>query len=367
MSRKLEIKKNILYNLYIKKSLSTYKIARKFKCWNTTIGKRLKEYGIKLRNPKRALRPDRKFLRSLYIKEKLSTYVIAEKLKCNPGTVRKWLIIYRIPIRKKKFIKISKNYLENLYYKKRLSLKKIGKLQGFTAPGIFKTCRKFGMNLRTGPETSKYYLQRANFNNNKTSKAYLIGFRVGDLHVRQNYHLIKVGMGTTKKVQLKLFISLFKNYGKVYIGGQDKREAWHPEVYLNRSFNFLVPKYRKIPQWVCESKRYFLNFLAGYTDAEGNIGCYPRARFKLASYDYGILRDMGKYLKKYFQIFPTLNLEKNDRMIHNKDTLVLRINRMSSLLKILTLLKPLLKHKKRKNDLNIAIQNIKLRLNRNVN
>lgn len=107
----------------------------------------------------------------------------------------------------------------------------------------------------------------------------------------------------------------------------------------------------------------FLSFLAGYTDAEGNIGCYPRARFKITSYDYGILKDIVRGMKKYFGISPVLFLEKTDRITHNQDALSITVNEMRPLLRLLMILKPLLKHKNRKKCLNLAINNIKDRLN----
>lgn len=362
MTRKLEIDELVLKNLYLKQGLSTYQIAQKYNCWSTTISSHLKRYKIKIRNPKKALRPDRELLYDLYINKLLSPYKIAKQLDCSPSTIRNWIIEYNFYIRKKKLISISKKDLKRLYYDDRLSLNEIGKRFGYTASGLFGIFKKQGFILRTTSESSKYYSHRFNFNGSPTSRAYLIGFRIGDMHVRKNRHVIRVGFGTTKYDQVILFEELFNKFGHVYIGKKDKKGAWHPEVALNKSFTFLLPKHRKIPKWVFRSKKYFLSFLAGYSDAEANIGCYPRARFKIASYDYGILRDIGEGMKKYLKISPVFFLEKTNRKTHNQDALSVTINEMRALLKLLNILKPLLKHKNRLNCLNTTLENISDRL-----
>lgn len=362
MSVKINIPENNLRKLYISRDLSSARIAKIYKCERTAILNRLREYGIPVKQPKLALKPDKQALYNLYINKQLSPYSIAPILKCNPRTVRNWLLTYGFPIRKKNLIKISEKRLSDLYFGKRLSLKEMGHLLGYTPSGIFGVFRRYGVKLRNGSQSSKYHFLRFDFNGDNSQKAYMIGFRLGDLHVRRSGKIIKVGGGTTKLDQINLFKNLFSHYGVVYIGNQDKKGAWHPEVSLNQSFNFLLPKYERIPLSIRRSKTYFLNFLAGYTDAEGNIGCYPRGRLKITSYDYGILKDTGLCLKKFFGISPVYFLEKTDRVTHNKDALSLTLNSRGDLYKILTLLKPLLKHKKRKKNLLYALKNVKRRL-----
>jgi len=50
---KVDIPKEELKELYLKKKLTTYQIAKLYGCWNTTIGNKLKAFGIKRRNPKK--------------------------------------------------------------------------------------------------------------------------------------------------------------------------------------------------------------------------------------------------------------------------------------------------------------------------
>ena len=362
MSKRLEIDKATLVKLYIKQGFSAHQIARQFNCWNTTILSHLKIYNIPVRNPKLPLCPDKSTLFDFYINQKLSPYSIAPLLKCEASTVRNWLFKYKIPVRQKNLINISSKQLKHLYHDRRLSLSQIGEELGCSPPGILKFFRKYEIPTRSTSESSKYFLKRKNFNGNKNLIAYMIGFRLGDLHIRKAHEIIRVGGGTTKLNQIELFKNLFGPYGVVYVGNQDKRGAWHPEVSLNKSFNFLLPKHERIPLSICKQESSFLNFLAGYTDAEGNIGCYPRGRFKITSYDYGILKDTGLCLKKFFGISPVYFLEKTKRINHNKDALSLILNNRKDLYKILTLLKPLLRHKKRRRDLLYTLKNVKTRL-----
>lgn len=362
MSLRIKIDENDLRKLYIDRDLSSAEIADIYKCEKTAILNRLRQYRIPIKQPKLALRPDKRYLYNLYINKKLSPYSIAPILKCNPKTVRNWLVNYGFPIRKKNLIKISKKQLLNLYFNKRLSLKEIGDLFGYTPSGIFGVFKRYGVKLRNGSQSSKYHFLRFDFNENDSQKAYMIGFRLGDLHVRKSGEIIKVGGGTTKLDQVNLFKNLFRHYGVVYIGKQDKKGAWHPEVGLNKSFSFLLPKHQRIPALIRNSKKLFLHFLAGYTDAEGNIGCYPRGRLKIVSYDYGVLKDIGWCLNRFFKVSPVYFLEKTSRIKHNQDALSLILNSRKDLYKILTLLKPLLKHQKRKGDLLYALKNVKNRL-----
>jgi intein/homing endonuclease len=123
-------------------------------------------------------------------------------------------------------------------------------------------------------------------------KAYLIGFRLGDLNVRQHCLLIDIKTNTTKIDQINLFRKLFENYGHVYIK-EYKNNFVNMEVLLNQSFSFLISKKGDIEQWILNDNSYFLAFLAGYIDTEGNIGVYCK-RVRVGSYDKNLLRLIHK-------------------------------------------------------------------------
>ena len=138
---------------------------------------------------------------------------------------------------------------------------------------------------------------RKDFSGKLIEKAYIIGFRLGDLGVRKIYpnsKTITVASGSTIKEQIDLIDSLFKDYGKVRIktAKNSKINIW---VALNESFDFLLSK--EIPVWVERDKKLFLSFLAGFTDAEGNIGIYNKqAVFQMGNYNKKILLFINKNL-----------------------------------------------------------------------
>lgn len=117
-------------------------------------------------------------------------------------------------------------------------------------------------------------------------KAYLIGFRLGDLNVYKVHELVQVRCSTTLQAQVKLIDDLFKQYGNVHIW-KAKRGTFEIVSLLNQSFNFLLPKNDLIEEWIMISNHYFLSFLAGYSDAEGSY--YVRKPYyKFAKSGWGI-------------------------------------------------------------------------------
>lgn len=302
---------------------------------------------------------DYKTLYNLYINEQKSTYAIGEILNLDPKTIRYWLIKFKLPIRKKKIVKITKRKLSQLYLLNRKSIKQIADLYKCSAAGILKILRRHNIDTRNTSEAgTKNY--RRNFAGGRGFMAYLIGFRIGDFHVQYNGWSIRVSCGTTKKEQVNLINSLFRSFSSVYIGNQDKRGAWHVECRLNKSFHFLIKKHSKIPKWIMRSKSYFLKFLAGYTDAEGSIGIYGGgARFKILSYDKGVLLDIKRGLKKFFEISCLFYIEpKNAKRRMNQDAYRLQIGRKKDLVVIFRALRRLLRHDKRKNDLKVAYHRV---------
>ena len=227
--------------------------------------------------------------------------------------------------------------------------------------------KKFKIPRRTISETSTRH-PKNDFNGDIVEKSYLIGFRLGDLGIRKGFYLIKVGCGTTKLEQVQLIKSLFSQYGPFWISKKDKRGAFHIDFLLNLSFKFLLPKHNIIPKWILRNKKNFLNFLAGYTDAEGNIGfCGGRAKFRIRSYDKGILKDINDKLhklgiKSLFMLDRKSGIDKRG-VPQRKDSWGIVVNERESLLKLFTYLNPLLRHKKRKNDLLKGLESVIRRLN----
>lgn len=364
--RSILIERDHLKFLYCQKNLSLRDIAKIYNCDPGVISRNLYKLKLPVRSPIQEIKISKKRLQKLYIIEKLSTYKIAKIICCDPKTIYHKLKKYKISTRARKIIEIDKSTLENLYLKKRLSLAKIGEIYDCCPTAILKKMRKGDFPLRKSWETNEKY-KKTNFDGNPLIKAYLLGFRAGDLGVRRGSEItgsIKVGCNSTKNAQIKLIKSLFKNYGPVWISKPNEKEVRSIDILLNNSFSFLLPKEDKIDDWMLKKRNCLVAFSAGYIDAEGSIGIYDkRARFRLGSYDIGILRSIHQNFTK-LKIKSYLRLERKkgfvDKrgLIHNGDFWRITINEKDSLLCLFKEVGPYLRHADRVKAMRIAIKNI---------
>lgn len=202
-------------------------------------------------------------------------------------------------------------------------------------------------------------------------KAYLIGFRIGDLRVRkiwENSETIHVDCGTTIPEQISLIKNLFGRYGRIWMKKIKSRNdnCYQIETYLNDSFSFLLDK--KAPKWAFKNKETFFSFLAGFTDAEGTISIADnRAYYSLVNQDKELLVRIRNKLLYLRLIVPNLNLDSKKgsprvtskgTYYSNKDCWSLRVHRKYSLYTLLENLQPYLKHPKKVKNLKLAKANI---------
>ncbi len=258
---------------------------------------------------------------------------------------------------------IDEKILSNLYLEKRLSLKKIGNLYNMSASGILKRMRKLKLPTRNSWETNIIHAKKPFLGSNE-EKAYLIGFRIGDLGVRlssKQTKNIRVNSNTTKKEQAGLIRGLFENYSDVWISKPNNSGVISTSTILHSSFSFLLPKADLIEKWIKINKHYMSSFVAGYVDAEGSFGIYNnRARFRLGSYDRNILTDITGWLRG-FGINTLLYLERKQSEKLNHDFWRLTVNEGRSLIELYDLIYYRLKHDKRRRDFYKAKENIERR------
>ncbi len=282
---------------------------------------------------------------------------------------------FNIPLRPQhNKLTIPKKELFQLYAKQRLSSQKIAKIYKCAYSTIDSKIRKFGFPIRT-LANAHITTNRKPFSGNKIEKAYLLGLVFGDLRVRkiyQNSETIHIDCGSTKIDQIRLIESLFKKYGNVWISKPNKENKIQIECNVDLSFNFLLENNKgKMPQWILKKKEFFAAFLAGFTDAEGSIFISKgMAAYALANYNHSLLNQIYGYLN-YLNIDlrqPKIGKRKGVKVIYkgktyktNGDYWTLSINKKSSLIKLFNLIKPYLKHAKRKKDMKKAIANINKR------
>lgn len=179
----------------------------------------------------------------------------------------------------------------------------------------------------------------------------MIGFRLGDLNVYRRNQVIVVRGSTTKPAQAKLFTELFHDYGGLSTA-HAKRGTIEQYAFLDRSFDFLVPKKDCIPKWIEECSRCFLSFFAGYADAEGSymFNSKKRIGFEIQSYDKEIILHSWNLLSELGVWCPPPYISKprgykgSNGIKHNGDAWKLSISSKQSLWNFLSLIYPFSKH-----------------------
>lgn len=266
-------------------------------------------------------------------------------------------------------ISIPKRELKRLYYKEKKSKYKIGEIYNCSFKTVLNRMREFGMKpLSRSIIQSKY--KKKKFSGNNPEKAYIIGFRLGDLNIyktNNNSEVIVARCHTTQKDQLDLIKNVFKKYGQVTISKNSKNSSYQINCFLNDSFEFLLKKGTDVEKWITDDKNCSKSFAAGYVDAEGNIGVYDkRARFKIDSYDKEIIFWFYEwFLKNRIKCPDPIKIGRSGQVYekrlgykYNKDLWRIRVSEKNSLENLLILIDPYLKHKKRKSDLKKCLKNL---------
>lgn len=210
LDRGISINKNYLTKLYLKDRLTSTQIADFLNCHPSTVIGKLHQFGIPIKPPIEKIRISKQELQALYFRKKLSCNQIAKHFSCSIKTLRKRVKNYGIILRPNKKIIISKETLESLYIRKKLSLKEIGDIYNLVPAAVLKKMRKFQVPLHTSWEMNIIHPKKP-FNGSLEEKAYLIGFRLGDLGIRQKSkrtHSIAVNSSTTKPEQVTLMKEL---------------------------------------------------------------------------------------------------------------------------------------------------------------
>ncbi len=383
--KKINISKKKLKELYLEKKISCPKIAKIYRCNKNTIQQRLQEYGIKRRTRSEAnkvrhnLNIPKKELKRLYVEQEKSSNDIARIYSCSPSTVRRLLRECGLKVRTKSEarrllfnIHIPKKELKNLYLGKKLSSPKIARNHKCSPGFIRNRLREYKIPIRplqeALPLSNRPKHPQCNFNGNPEKKAYLMGFRQGDLHARvasKNSSTIFINVGSTKPELIKIVEQSFSPYGHIWKGKPTIKGIVYISCSLNRSFNFLLIKKDLIEGWILRSSKCFAAFLAGYTDAEGTFClCGDNAVFSIKSQDRNILYqirsklvDLGIFLRPP-QIARKEGTLDTRGTVSNKDIWAIFMHRKDSLLKLIDLLNPYLKHTDKQRRMKIVKNNV---------
>jgi predicted DNA-binding protein YlxM (UPF0122 family) len=383
---KIKLDKDKLEYLYIKEKLSISQIAKKFSLSKTPIHRMLHEYMIPVRTSKEAsikVSATRKQLTNWYLKDKFSMFQIAEKLGCTHSAIvyklRKFGIKSRGHLGLTKPIKLTKDGFEYLYYKRGLSLKKISNIAHCSESGLERRFKTYNLKSRT-TQNRTTRIKKFDFSGDLIEKAYLIGFRLGDLNIMKRVSVTQVRCSSSVYAQIRLIKQLFSKYSspkiRKFIDYKFNIPKWDIVFLVNKSFDFLIPKQDKIPNWIQRDKNLFFSFLAGYSDAEGSFLIRkgkPKNKIGFGIYEVGsqqknIIIQIWENLSKYnIQVsYPIISKKagytQSNGMRNNKDFWHLSTARKVSVWKLIQEIKPFIKHPNKIKQLNHVKQNVNLRL-----
>lgn len=326
---------------------------------------------------KKVINIPKRRLKNFYEKERLSIRKIAKIYNCGATSIQRELHKYNIHVRPSMSVRldIPKNRIKFLYEERRKTAAQLAKMYSCSFKTILNRFGEFNIKTRDISEAHIKYPKK-DFSGDPIEKAYLIGFRIGDLHVRKyekNGKIVSMESASTCSGQITLIRELFKKYGYVRVTPPNKNGIIRVQCALNPSFNFLLKKEDMIDPWILSKDKLFFAFLAGYIDAEGDIGIYSKntASLRIGTYDKNILSQIQiKLLNK--RISSTMNLDRpkgskinlprwdrsNKQYKTNHDFWRLAIYRKKALLRLFNRIAPYLRHPRMKNALLESRKNI---------
>jgi hypothetical protein len=313
----------------------------------------------------------------LYSEELLSAPDIATRLGCSVGTIYNRMAACGIQVRSMseaaqldRGLEISCAELHTLYVERELTFAEIAHQYQCNPVTIHKKLKACGIQARPSGG-AVYEYPKKDFDGNPDEKAYLIGFRLGDLHVEAGNWAIRVRCTSTHQEQIDLVQALFEKYGGIWISEPKARRGRGITAHLNRSFDFLLPNNDEIESWILNEDNLFAAFWAGYLDAEGSfIVSGKRAYFKVDSGDDGILRQAWSKLAGLGLEFPEPKLIRpagtwirQFELASHRDLWRLATEKKSTLLQLCDMVSPYLRHRTRIRNMKAVRDNVVFRSN----
>ena len=262
-----------------------------------------------------------------------------------------------------------------LYIDEGLSLNAVAARLGCSQTTI--TRRLIAAGVARREEGGVFRYTRTDFSGDIAEKAYLIGFRIGDLHVAKvGTSTILIKCTSTCREQIELFTLIFERYGHVYTDEASllghKRQSIAMEARLNLTFDFLLPKQDAVPEWILDSDEQFFAFLAGYIDAEGYFRTYfkpnqslPLSCLEIRSYDSVLLTQLGSGLNVRGIVCARARLRVRAGYTNgygvrsNRDLWGLGVHRTDALQRLITRIEPYVQHPRRRRDMLQVFETVK--------
>lgn len=260
-------------------------------------------------------------------------------------------------------IHLNTTTLSKLYWQAGLSLAKIGSRLNCSWSTVANRLREANIPLKKKTEMRVKYRKKP-FQGSLEEKAYILGFRLGDLNVYKPYKnskILVIRCHTTIRSQAYLIRSLFYEYGGVKIS-KSPHNGFTINCFVDNSFAFLLPKI--LPKWVFQSAKTALPFIAGYIDAEGTFGLNQgKGRLKVDAYDFLVLRNICKFLRMKRMVVKFRHIAAKNSPHYgggqwNGNLWRLSINSAQSLEIFTKMIYRHLRHAQRRKDAAIVLRNI---------
>ena len=321
---------------------------------------------------KKGLKFTKEQLGDLYYNKKLSLIQIGKKFDCNGSNIHYWLSKFDIKRRPAYFKKIDipKGTLKNLYWNKNWTTQQIADKFGIKyGRSILKKLKKFGILSKTISQaiTKKF---KTDFLEDPKEKAYFLGLRAGDFHVKWARKSIRVQTTTTHTAQIDLLRNAFSKYGEIckyYSKNKAREDEWFIYTDLNQSFKFLLEKPEEIPSWILGDNSNFYHFLAAYMDCEGSLRVakshekHVRFFFDISTGDKKIIEQIKEKLNSLdYNAYSYLDKKKGDAASfgpYKKDIYNVVINRKNDIIRLIQNLLPLSKHSEKIRKMKFMLEN----------
>ncbi len=334
-------------------------------------------------------------LRDLYLTQGLTVAEISAQLNISPATIRRRLTDLGIPSRSRgpkgsrllPHGEINEQLLRELYLEQKLSIPQIAEQCGWGRETIRLKMLEYGIPIRTFSQSTliqhNTWDEYHDFSGDPQEKAYLIGFCLGDLHVKRDHagsEVLRIYGSSTRIEQINLIENLFRPYGHVNISRKAKLaiNGMFEDMIVcsvNHSFEFLLDYHKThVPSWVFETDKVFLSFFGGLTDAEGSFHTTQdnnrsaKARFSIKHTDLQLLELCHRSLVA-LGIRPSSISKSYDagRQTSKRGVFATKalwgfaIENKESVLRFIQLISPYIKHEKRSNDMQRIRENVEWR------
>lgn len=269
--------------------------------------------------------------------KKWSLHAVARELGVHRSTIARTLKRHGVVLRSyqesvdllpKKIGPEDIKRIREMYWVDKMSSAQIGRQLGVNGSWIRTLMVRSGLPRRTTSEAGMRF-PKTRFSGDEHERAYLMGFRAGDLNAKIYGYQVRVSTSTTHPAMWRLLLSAFAKNGRANKTAARHREGfeWMIYCYLDRSFTFLLPKAITIPAEYLEKEGLFLSFLAGYVDAEGSFRLSRHRTkkamsFRINSEDRLLLRDVRRGLTRmgyhvYLALAAKKNLKEGKRYRHS--------------------------------------------------